>query len=192
MKVKTSHSIWAPLVGLALPLLLYSWSAQATAPRITPQMFGEETKADIVGYQSAPMDASARAEDALTLEIVKEAFSAAGKSPVVDVLPSAQLAKYALVNNDAAALIGGRGDLTEQETSQHRVITFYLKGEYPVSLIFSKNNSHAEELHHAFNEGLQKIIKSGKYLEILEKHHGKGHTPADYKEHLQRHNRSLE
>jgi ABC-type amino acid transport substrate-binding protein len=192
MKIKISYLTSTLLIGIAMFLVLCPWSAQATAPRITPQMFGEEAKADIVGYQSAPMDASAKAEDALTLEIVKEAFSAAGKSPVVDVLPSGQLAKYALVNNDAAALIGGRGDLTEQETGQHRVITFYLKGEEPVSLIFNKASPHADELRHAFNEGLQKIIKSGKYLEILEKYHGKSQAPTDYEEQLRRYNRGLE
>jgi len=44
------------------------------------------------------------------------------------------------------------------------------------------------ELQPAFNEGLQKIIKSGKYLEILEKYHSK--APADYAGRLKRHNPS--
>ena len=177
---------------LAMFCLIYSWNAQATAPRITSQMFGEEKKADIVGYQLAPLDAAAKSDGELAVEIVTEAFKAAGKAPVVDVLPSKELAKYALLNNDAVALIGGLQDLTEKEKNQYHMITFYLRGiasgEEPVSLIFSKKNPRGKELQPAFNEGLQKIIKSGKYLELLEKYHGKVKVTADYASRLKRHN----
>ena len=179
---------------LAISCLVCSWSAQATAPRIAPQLFGEEKKADIVGYPFAPLEASKSDGElpvgTLAEEIVTEAFKAAGKAPVVDVLPSKQLAKYALFNNDAVALIGSLQDLAAKEKNQYRVVTFYLRApaDEPISLIFS--NVRGRDLHKAFNEGLQKIIKSGKYLEILEKYQGKGHVPADYVSRLKRHNPS--
>lgn len=199
--MKNYHQYLAsfPLVAitgfLSMFLAFYSGNAQATAPRISAQMFGEETKADIVGYQSASTEASAKAEGALTVEIVTEAFNAAGKSLVVDMLPSNQLAKYALVNNDAVALIGGLGDLSDLDAKQYRLVPFYLRlttsGEEAVSLIFGKKNSRGDELHRAFGEGLQKIIKSGKYREILEKHLGKNQVPADYEGRLKRYNQNL-
>lgn len=176
---------------LAVLCLFCSWSAEATAPRIAPGLFGEERKADIVGYRLAPLASAVQSDGELAVEIVKEAFNAAGKAPVVDVLPSKQLAKYALLNNDAVALMGSQRDLLAKEKNQYRVTTFYLRGiafgEEPVALIFNKKKL-GNELHQAFNEGLQKIIKSGKYLEILEKYYGKGRAPADYASRLKRHN----
>lgn len=177
---------------LAVFCLFCSWSAEATAPRIAPGLFGEERKADIVGYRLAPLASAVPSDGELAVEIVKEAFNAAGKAPVVDVLPSKQLAKYALLNNDAVALMGSQRDLLAKEKNQYRVTTFYLRGiasgEEPVSLIFGKKNVRGNELHKAFNEGLQQILKNGKYLEILEKYHGKGRVPADYASRLKRHN----
>ena len=186
-----SHSVWNGLIRLlAMSCLVCSWSAEATAPRIAPGLFGEEKKADIVGYRFAPLEAAAKSDGELAVEIVTEAFKAAGKTPTVDLLPSKQLAKYALHNKDAVALMGRLQDLTANEKNQYRVVTFYLRdmvrGEEPVALIFSK--AHGNTLRLAFNQGLQKIIKSGKYLEILEKYHGKGHVPADYASRLKRHN----
>lgn len=171
---------------LAIFLLVCSCSAQATAPRITPQLFGEELKADIVGYQSEPFDAAAKSDSALQVDIVKEAFKAAGKTPTVDVLPSKQLAVYALSNNDAVALMGVAQDIAAKK--QYRMVTFYLRADEPVSLMFSKKNVNGNELYQAFNEGLQKIVKNGKYLEILAKYHVK--VSADYVTRLQRHNSS--
>lgn len=175
--------------------LFFSWSAEATAPRIAPTLFGEERKAEVVSYQSGAADAAARSEHALTVELVTEAFAAAGKTLAVDVLPSRQLAKYALVNGDAAALIGGQQDLTTQETNDYRVVAFYVHGtaanEKAVSLIVSKKHTRGNELHQAFSEGLQKIVRSGKYQEILEKHLGKEHVPAGYFNRLKRYNPSL-
>lgn len=177
---------------LAIFFLACSWSAQATAPRIAPQLFGEEKRADIVGYQLAPLQAAGKPDGELVLEIVTEAFKTAGKTPVVDVLPSKQLAKYALLNHDAVALIGRIQDLTAQEKNRYRVVTFYLRdvvrGEEPVVLIFDKKSARGNELQSAFNEGLQKTINSGKYLKVLEKYHGKGQLHADYVSRLKRSN----
>lgn len=184
-----SRSAWLGITYcVAMFCLVCSWSAEATAPRIAPQLFGEEKKADIVGYQFAPSDASAKSDGELAVEIVTAAFNAAGKKPVLDVLPSKQLAKYALFNKDAVALMGRLQDLTAREKNQYRVVTFYLRaqGEEPVALIFSK--ARGNELQLAFSQGLQKIIKSGKYLEILVKYCGKGQVPADYASRLKRHN----
>lgn len=169
---------------LALFCLLCSMSAQATAPRIVPKLFGEERRADIVGYQAAPQDASARAEIALIAQLVSQAFAVAGKPQAVDVLPSRQLAKYALLNKDAQAMIGSPRDVAASEQAQYRQATFYFgfagAGDDAAVLILSAKNPRVTELLQAFNAGLQKLIKSGKYLELLEQHHGKGKVPADY------------
>lgn len=180
-----SYLAWGGMTRLlAIMLLVCSSSANATAPRITAQLFGEEKKVDIVAYQSASSDAAANSENALTVEIVTQAFKAAGKTPTVDVLPSKQLATYTLFNNEAVALMGSSQDLAEKDKSQYRVVTFYLRADEPVELIFS--NARGKELHKAFVVGLQKILKSGKYLEILEKYHVK--VPADYIGRLKRQN----
>lgn len=178
--------------------LLCMWSVEATAataPRITPGLFGEEQKADIVGYQLAPLDAAAKSDGEAALEIVNEAFKAAEETVTVDVLPAKQLALYALLNNEAAALIGSQQDLPEKDKNQYRMVAFYLRvaapSEEPLALIFGKKHSRTNELLQVFNEGLQKLVKSGKYLEILEKHYGKGQVPADYVSRLQRHNSGL-
>lgn len=171
---------------VAIVLLVCSFSANATAPRITAQLFGEERKTEIVAYQSAPSEAAPKSDSGLTVEIVTAAFKAAGKTPAVDVLPSKQLATYALFNNEAVALIGSPQDLAGKDKKQYRVVTFYLRGagDEPVVLIFS--NLRGKELHKAFVDGLQKIFKSGKYVEIVEKSRGK--LPADYVIRLKRQN----
>lgn len=180
---------------LAVLSLFCAWNAQATAPRITPQFFGEEKKADIVGYQLAPQDAAAKSDNETAAEIVTAVFQAAGKAVTLDMLPSKQLAVYALVNYESAALIGSRRDVPEKDKGQYRTVAFYLgvsaPSDEPLMLIFTKKHARANELHQAFNEGLQKLVKSGKYLEILEKHYGKDHIPADYFTRLQRHNSGL-
>lgn len=201
MKIEKTHDLfslsWFGLLHLlAMLCLVCPWAAEATAPRVTAKMFGEEKRADIVGYQLVPLNATATNVDGkLSLEIVTEAFKASGKAPTVDILPSKELAKYALVNNDAAALIGSPGNLTAEEKNQYNVMTFYLSpvasGEQQFSLIVSKKHVHGKELQLAFNEGLKTIIKTGKYLEILEKHLGKGKIPSDYASQLKRYNHGL-
>ena len=178
-----------------LSLILCSWSAVATAPRVTAQMLGEEKKADIVGYQSIPLNATANELNGkLSLEIVTEAFKASGKKPIIDILPSKELAKYALLKSDAAALIGSPGDLTAKEKNQYDSITFYLipigSGEQQFTMIFRKMDAHAKELQKAFSDGLKKIIITGKYLELFEKYHGKGKLSTDYASRLKHYNPS--
>ncbi|MBI3222376.1 MAG: hypothetical protein HYZ46_04755 [Nitrosomonadales bacterium] len=178
--------------ALAMLCLLCSWNAEATAPRVAPQLFGEEMKSDIVGYQLAPLANPVKSEEALVQELIAEAFKAAGKTVTLDVLPSRQLAKYALLNSDAVALMGSQGDLTAKEKSQYRVVTFYLRGAAPgeeaIALIFSKKHVRGKALQQAFDAGLQKIIKSGKYAELLEKHLVKGQDVAGYAMRLKRYN----
>ena len=179
--MKNNHHHWFESLT-ALLLLACSFSAFATAPRITAKMFGEERKADIVAYQSA----DAKSDSALTVEIVKAAFSAAGKTPVLDVLPSRQLAAYELFSSDALALIGSPEDLAAKDSKQYSVVTFYFsaQGDEPVALIFSHARGGA--LKKAFIDGMQKLLKSGKYLEIIEKSRGK--LPADYISRIKRQN----
>lgn len=180
-----SGSAWSGTARLlSIFLLVCSFNAEATAPRITPQLFGEEQKADIVGYQLEPFDAAAKSDSALEVEIVKEAFNAAGKTPSVDVLPSKQLASYALSNNEALGLMGGAQDMAAKQKKEYRQVTFYLKADEPVSLFLSRKSAYGNELYQAFNEGLQKIVKNGKYLEILEKYHVK--VSGDYLSRLKR------
>lgn len=182
-------------LGMTALMLAIAGDAWATAPRISAQMFGEETHADIVAYQSAGGEAKTKGDEVVALELVKEAFAAVGKSPVVDVLPSAQLARYAMTNHDAAAMIGGEGDIPAKESSQNpaqnAAVVFYLKGDAPIALIFARDDARAEPLRNAFNQGLQKIFKNGKYLDILEKHLGKGHVPMDFEKRLKRFNPNL-
>lgn len=171
---------------LAAALLVCSFNANATAPRITAELFGEERKSDIVAYEPAPSEAARKSESALTVEIATAAFKAAGKTPAIDVLPSKQLATYALFNNDAAGLIGSPQDLAARDRSQYRVVTFYLAGagDEPVALIFS--NAHGKGWHKVFVDGMQKILKNGKYQKMVEKH--RGNLPADYISRLKRQN----
>jgi ABC-type amino acid transport substrate-binding protein len=177
------YTVWSKVAWpTALLLLACSFSAQATAPRITAQLFGDEKKADIVAYQSATADTKSETE--LTLDIVTEAFKASGKAPIIDVLPSQQLATYALFNSEAVALMGSAQDLAGQDKKKYNVVAFYLRGaqDEPVVLIFSKVSG--KELHKAFVAGMKKILKSGKYLQRVEKSRGK--LPADYVGRVQR------
>lgn len=172
--------------------LFISYGAQATAPRIAPQLFGEEKAVDVVAYQVGSADAATKNENLLTIDLLIAAFAAAGKQPVVDVLPSRQLAVYKLARHEVAALVGEHQDLTEQERSRYRVITFHVRTreaeEVPVALFFSKKHARGAELHQAFNAGLGKIIANGTYLKVLEKYQGKGNVPAGYLNRLKRYN----
>ena len=155
------RSLSTAVLGLLLALsLLMVGKAEATAPRISPKLFGEEKHADIVGYATAPASAANSAESALTVALVSAAFAAMGKTPSIDVLPSRQLARYALTQNDAVALIGDPSDLTAQEAANYRVVPFYLRSgttnEEPLSLIVGKSHPRADELLQAFQSGLRK------------------------------------
>ena len=187
MEKYKNKGVWSTVSRLtALLLLVCSFSAQATAPRISAQMFGDEKKADIVAYQSATADAKSESE--LTLAIVTEAFKASGKTPVIDVLPSKQIATYALFSKEAVALMGSPQDLAGQDKKHYSIVPFYLRGtdDEPVVLIFS--NERGKALHKAFVAGMQKILKSGKYLQRIEKSRGK--LPVDYVDRLKRLNPS--
>lgn len=174
------------LTGL---LLVSSFGAQATAPRINAQMFGEEKQAEIVGYQFAPLDETAKSDGEMAIEIITEAFKAVGAVPSMDVLPSKQLASYALINNDAVGFIGSPQDLAENPKIKYHKTVFFFRNNEPVSLMFSRDK-RGDELHNAFSQSLQKIIQSGKYLEIMEKHRGKGQTPSDFVTRLKKQNPS--
>ncbi len=171
---------------LALPLL-WPAPALATAPRIAPQLFGEERVTDIVAYRLAPDSEAESAESALAVALVAAAFAAAGQTPVIDVLPSRQLARYVLDQNVAAALIGGPGDPGVAETAADRRVVFYLRetGE-PLSLIFSKTHPRAGKLFDAFRDGLRRIVASGRYRELLEQHGRAPGAAADAVVRLQR------
>lgn len=187
MEKYTNHPVQRGVALLTAWLLLAcSFSAQATAPRITAELFGDVKKADIVAYQGASADAKSETE--LMLAIVVEAFKASGKTPTFDVLPSKQLATYALLNSEALALVGTVQDLAGQDIKKYSVVVFYLKGaeNVPMALIF--NDARGKELHAAFVSGMQKILHNGKYLQRVETSRGK--LPADYLDRLKRLNSS--
>lgn len=165
-------------IWISLAALLCSFGAQATAPRITAQLFGEEKKADIVAYQSS----DAKSETAMTVEIVNQAFKAAGKSPIVDVLPSKQLATYALFNKDAVGLVGIADDVAVKDRKQYELVTIYLGATGSTVLFFARG----ADLHKVFNEGMRKILRNGTYAQIVEKSGVK--LPADYAARLKQKN----
>lgn len=197
--IKTSNLHFPSLAGmarlLAVLLLTCSWSAQATAPRVAAQMFGEEKKADIVAYQITAMDADAHSESVLMLEIVQAAFKAVDKTPIVDMLPSKHLAMYALQNNDVVAMVGSVQDLADKDRKQYRAVAFYLSiarpDKEPVALLFGSKHKSAAEWHKAFGQGLKILVKRGDYLKMLEKHFSKEHIPANYLDQLKRLNPEL-
>lgn len=170
-------------------LLLFSLGAHATAPRVSAEMFGEEKHADIVGYQYSPSDEAAQLDSAAITEIIAEAFKAANAKPTVDMLPSKQVASYALINNEAVGFIGTPQDLGETPKNKYLMTRFFFKGDAAIALIVS-NSKQGKMLHEAFNQGLQKIIKSGKYAAVLENRFGKGQVPADYLTNLKKQNPS--
>lgn len=98
----------------------------------------------------------------------------------MDVLPSRQLATYALINKDAVALIGNAEDIAVKDRKQYEMVTFYLGATTERVLIFSRGAG----LRKAFLDGMQKIIRSGEYLQIIEKSRGK--LPADYLSRIRR------
>lgn len=57
--------------------------------------------------------------------------------------------------------------------------------EVPASIIFNKRHPEGEVTARKFIQGLSAIIRNGRYNEILEKFHGKGQIPANYKDRLE-------
>jgi hypothetical protein len=175
------------ILFLFLLLFISLSSVAGTAPRVTAQLFGEEKKYEIITYHYSTADFAANPDNNLALEIVIEAFKAIGKIPNVDQMPSKQLAFYTLFENQkAVAMIGKSEDLKNQNKKKFSAITFYYgaAGDAPVLLIISL--ARGKELSKSFAEGMHKIIISGKYLEIIEKHRGK--MSEDYLSQLFRQN----
>lgn len=180
------------LTGLLSGALLFcAAAAQATAPRIAPQLFGEERKSDVVTYQLFSSETE-KSEGEMVAELVRSAFQNGGENPVVDTLPSRQLARYSLFNGDAVALVGRLADLHEKERKQYRVVTFYLAGgegdQQQIVLACRKQTPRAEALCKAFGQGLRQLVKGGQYRKIIEKHMGEGAVPADFSERLKPYN----
>jgi hypothetical protein len=181
------------ITGLLLMLMLVCATAvHATAPRVAAKLFGEEKNADIVAYQFASTDAKAKPLSELAMTLVVEAFKAVGKSPIIDVLPSKQLALYALTNNDAAVLMGSPQDLDVKEKKQFRTVVFYINAEAPVevvvALMFGNKKAESKALFAAFNEGMQKLIKSGKYMMLINNNNSTKTEQAALLQRLKLHN----
>lgn len=164
-------------------LALSAANVQATAPRINAEMFGEAKQAEIVGYELAPMDANARKESELISALIIEAFKAANMAPVMDTLPSKQLASYAVTNHESVGLIGNPSDLPTDSKIKYLVTVAAFRNNEPVSLILN-NDKRGTTLHKAFTQGLQTILKNGKYAELLDKYLDKAQIPADYTNRL--------
>ena len=170
--------------------LMAAWNAEATAPRVAQPLFGNDSQADVVGYQAAQTDSKARAEGQLIQALVTEAFQAGGMLPVIDLLPSKQLAHYEFVVNEAPALIIDQEDITAQHMERSYQVVFYLKGAgdgvESVSLMFSKKNPRAREMHDVFDKGLRAIVENGRYLDVVQQHLGAGKLPAGMSDRLKR------
>lgn len=179
---------------LAISLLLCSWNAEATAPRISAKMFGEELQVDVVGYDSGQRSSAAEIEGKLTADLLQAAFQAGGAQPNVDVLPSKQLAKYEFIVNQVPVLIVSADDLNAKERARYRLVTYFLsdvaQAKSPVLLAFDLKRPRSDQLFKAFDKGMQAIIKSGKYRDILQQHLGKEAVSADYFNNLKRLNPS--
>lgn len=113
------------LLGVAC--LFFAYSAQATAPRIAPQMFGEERKADIIAYEISPLVTTSQTDGGVAIAILSAAFNATGQKLLIDIVPAKPLAKYALLNNEVVAMIGDNQDISEKEKNQVIAEAFYLK-----------------------------------------------------------------
>ncbi len=116
-------------IGQLLVALCLFWSdgSYATAPRIAPQMFGEERKADIIAYEIAPLVTTNQTDGGLAIAILSAAFNASGQKLIIDIVPAKPLAKYALLNNDVVAMIGESQDISAKEKNQFLAEAFYLK-----------------------------------------------------------------
>lgn len=116
---------------LATFCLFWSCSSYATAPRIAPQMFGEERKADIIAYETTPLVTTTQTDGGLVIAILSAAFNASGQKLIIDIVPAKPLAKYALLNNEVVAMIGDNQDISAKEKNQVIGEAFYLKlGRY--------------------------------------------------------------
>jgi len=137
-------------------------AANAVAPRITQDMFGQEVSADILTYDS--VEANEKRALEIGVEIVKKAFDAENITMNIGVVPSKQLAIYALFNGDVRALIGMQRDLEPLDKSLYFRSVFYVhnvSGRNVLLVIyFDKNVQEAEKLFSDFNKGLEKIIDS--------------------------------
>ncbi len=147
---------------LACLCLVLPLQALATAPRISAEMFGAEKRQDIAAYlvDQQEMD--------LMAEIVAEAFRPSGLSPSVDAMPSRQLARYALSSGDAPVLMGTAQDLPKK--GDYRKIGFYIRPSGEAVFLIFGHGGRADRFYDAFESGLRRMLKSGKYAEILGKH----------------------
>lgn len=169
-----------------LLMFLFNFSiANAVAPRITQDMFGQEVSADILAYESIETNDSQVTD--ITVEIVKQAFAIEETLLNIDVVPSTQLAIYALFNGDVLALIGNESDLTAFDKSQYFCSVFYIHDnatqKIPFALYIDKNAPNAEKLFTSFEQGLLKLLENQTYSDIIQSKSGKV-EPINYKELL--------
>lgn len=118
------HNISRLLITLCL---FWSYGCYATAPRIAPQMFGEERKADIIAYEIPPLVTGTQTDGGLAIAILSAAFNASGQKLIIDIVPAKPLAKYALLNDEVVAMIGESPDISAKEKNQFLSEAFYLK-----------------------------------------------------------------
>jgi len=167
---------------LILCCLIVPCDAVATAPRIAPPLFGDDSQADVVGYQSAPIGSRAKAEEQLILALLRAAFEVSGIQPIIDILPSKQLAHYEFVVNEVPGLIVNQHDIKTHRLAHAQQVVFYLKGTTDeaeaIVLLFSDKNPRARELHRVFDKGLQAIVANGRYLDVMQQYLGAGELPS--------------
>lgn len=169
--------LWERMILLvALCSLTPCRSAMATAPRVAQPLFGTDSQADVVGHQAISAGSRTKAEEKLIITLVTESFQAGGMLPVIDLLPSKQLAHYEFIVNEVPALIIEEHDMPAQHMEWSHKVVFYVKGGADgadaVSVIFSKKNPRARELHRVFDKGLRAIIENGRYVEVVKQYPG--------------------
>jgi polar amino acid transport system substrate-binding protein len=91
---------------------------------------------------------------------------------------------------DLCGVIRGTGRYTVRKLfpneSENFVAIEIPKSVRPVTIMIDGNHPNGAALGIKINEALRKMVKSGKYLQILEKYYGKGNLPQDWFDDLER------
>jgi len=145
------------LGGFFILLFGFSIAAYAVAPRISQDMFGQEINSDILAYDST--NSNDRHHTEVAVQIAKQAFAIEQITLSIDIVPSKQLAIYALFNGDVRALIGKKSDLTSLDQSDYFNSVFYIYDDgttkIPIALYINKNAQDAEKMFSSFNETIK-------------------------------------
>ena len=115
-KVKGLYiAVWT---GILLMALTAPRETGATGPRLTPKLFESEETIKIFVYEYPPLTTFEMPNMGLCSEIIQEAFKEAGVKVTIENQVVKSLAKYSLIQDNAAAMIGEKSDFSEDELKQ--------------------------------------------------------------------------